>query len=152
MLDTASKYLNTYRFTGSLKLNKCYFYLFLIGKMKNYKTANKYFNKCKNINNFLGIDFKSRNPNRTKNRNRKKREEKIIAKSKISPNDRVVETPSYVNNDLKEQLEYIKSLLLQKKEKEANKLLRNLKAETKDEKKLIKQLENNKKLYLNKSK
>ncbi len=150
MLTTSSNYLNKYRFTGSLKLNKCYFYLFLICKMKNCKTANKYFAKYNDINEFLEIEFKTRNPNRTKNRNRKRKEEKIIAE--IFSNNKEEKIASCDKEDLKEQLEYIKNLLLQRKEKEANKLLRNLKAETKEEKQLIKQLENNKKLYLNKSK
>ncbi len=132
-LETSLFYLNNYRFTGSLKLNKCYFYIFLISKMLEFKNTKRYIDKCRDINKFLSIEFKSRNPNKKKKKPTKK-------------------NIPYEDLAFKEQLEYIKKLLLQRKEKEANKLLRNIKTTSKNEREKVLQLEKNKKLYLNKAK
>ena len=64
-----------------------------------------------------------------------------------------VEEISYEENkEFKKTLKKIKKLLLQNQEKEANKLLKNLKPTNKDEKRKIDTLINNRKLYLNKLK
>ena len=156
-LSKAMGYFNKYRNVGSLKLNKCYFYLFLISKRKKLSGSGEYLGKFKDIDRFLDITFKTRNPNKKHNRRKKDKIETI----KEIENDysfyeedkeEADDTIAYEDLDLKNKLEFIKNLLLLKKEKEANKLLRNLKAETKEEKQLVKQLENNKRIYLNKSK
>ena len=74
-LSKAMSYFNKYQNIGSLKLNKCYFYLFLISKRKKLAGSGEYLGKFKDIDRFLDITFKTRNPN--KEHRRKKKEKKI---------------------------------------------------------------------------
>ena len=142
MLEVAMNYFNDYRFTGSIKLNKCYFYLFIIATRLGYKTNKKYIQKVREINDFLNLDFSSK----------KKHEEKINLPSKEPKEDSCKEEVNLHDEELQEKLEYIKSLLLRKKEHEANNLLKKIKVSSKKEREILNQFEKNKRLYLNKAK
>ena len=145
--DSALKYLLDYKQRGSLKLNKCYLYLF--AKSKDYKTVSKYKTKLNELNNFLDIEFTLKNSN---NYNKTANEKAIEKISEFSEEVKLDKQKLYSEYSLQEKLEYIKELLINKREKVANKLLTSLKATNQEEKELIKQLNNNKKLYLNRLK
>ncbi len=137
----ALNYFNEYRKRGSIKLNKCYFYLYLVTKFLRYPTCEYYYQWMHDINDFLQIEFIV-----------KSKEEKVVEEDIIFKEDPVLSEKPYEEYSLEEKLVYIKNLLLSKREKEATKLLNKLQTTSKQERKKINQLINNKKLYLNKAK
>ena len=128
-------YFDTYAANGSLKLEECYVYLFLITKWKGYETSNGYLRSVQKLDYLL--------ENNLSYRDMIAKEEKALPVEEISYEE---------NKEFKKTLKKIKKLLLQNQEKEANKLLKNLKPTNKDEKRKIDTLINNRKLYLNKLK
>lgn len=157
MYNESKKRILKYLENGGEKASKALLYLMAVEvKFGNHKKANKLKDQINILNNDLNYDFTIALNNAyqinplemdfSKQRVSKKlkmtEEDFLLSKEKIKIEE-------YYNYDLDKKLEVIKDLLKRGHSKEANKLLNELRPETKKEQIKVKQFIKNKKLYQN---